>query len=707
MMKKTILLFLVITLAFSFSPLLNAGESKRSLEVKPRHRSAVMNLDPAEEQAKRQRYSIAKQRKDEIFAKISSGADLPATGTPSAVDIQMYTNSTHWQADSSGYLVWTGACYNDGSDSAIFVTINIAVYDNADNLLGEDYAYLWGGTNSKILSTGTYHNAIGSGESGFFRVWTDISYANADYLYYYFEYYTYTHTPANAMVDFSGDVYYRDYLGSLDFFGNVKNSSSNWITYFTVVAFAVLDSTNTYVLDVDWDYIDGSSYEGSSSALYPGEIGAFDLWFLFADYSETDPAPSYLHSFEWDETLASSLPEKDPPFGEFSTPLNGANVSSSIPVTGWALDDSGVEHVKIYREEGNDLVFIGDASFVEGARPDVAALYPEYPNSTRAGWGYMMLTNFLPNGGNGTYVLHAIATDVVGKTTTLGTKTIHCDNEHAVKPFGAIDTPSQGGTASGNSFINWGWVLTPQPNSIPTDGSTLRVFVDSVNLGHPTYNIYRTDLANYFPGYANSSGAAGYMYLDTTAFSNGVHTIQWTAKDSGGNSDGIGSRYFTISNTNRSAGQSGLSSGTARKAAPKASGFKRSPARELPANLARPVLVQTGYNEDSLLMAANLDENGMNQVKVREMERVEIHLTGPAQDCRVDGYLALGNRVMALPVGSNLDSRTGVFSWIPGPGHLGHFHLVFVVTEPDGSMSNKHVLLDILPQQYELKPGAQ
>jgi hypothetical protein len=161
----------------------------------------------------------------------------------------------------------------------------------------------------------------------------------------------------------------------------------------------------------------------------------------------------------------------------------------------------------------------------------------------------MLLTNFLPNGGNGTFTLTAVAEDGVGNEVILGTKTIICDNANAVKPFGAIDTPTQGGTASGSSFINWGWVLTPQPNSIPIDGSTINVYVDGVNLGHPVYNIYRQDIATLFPGYANSNGAVGYFYLDTTSYENGVHTIQWTATDNDGNTDGIGSRYFTIQNT--------------------------------------------------------------------------------------------------------------------------------------------------------------
>ncbi len=48
------------------------------------------------------------------------------------------------------------------------------------------------------------------------------------------------------------------------------------------------------------------------------------------------------------------------------------------------------------------------------------SLYPSYPGADRAGWGLLMLTNMLPAGGNGTYVLHAEASDVGGQATTLG-----------------------------------------------------------------------------------------------------------------------------------------------------------------------------------------------------------------------------------------------------------------------------------------------
>lgn len=238
------------------------------------------------------------------------------------------------------------------------------------------------------------------------------------------------------------------------------------------------------------------------------------------------------------------------PFGEFSTPADGSTVASSIPVTGWVLDDVGVESVKIYRRDGSGGIYIGDAVFVEGARPDVERAYPGYPFNYKAGWGYMMLSNFFPNSGNGEFTIYAEAVDKEGHQTNLGSKTITCDNAHAVKPFGAIDTPAQGGVASGKKYIVWGWVLTPQPNHIYENGSTIDVYVDNVKLGHPVYNIYRNDIASLFPGYANSNGAVGYFYLDTTKYENGVHTIHWAVVDSGGNMDGIGSRFFIILNSN-------------------------------------------------------------------------------------------------------------------------------------------------------------
>ncbi len=243
-----------------------------------------------------------------------------------------------------------------------------------------------------------------------------------------------------------------------------------------------------------------------------------------------------------------------PPFGVFDTPSNGQVVAGEVAVTGWALDNSSVAGVTIYRSpmageptQPNGLVYIGPATFVPGARPDIAGAYPTYPQNQAAGWGYMLLSNFLPNGGNGTFTLHAIATDDAGIAVPLGQKTIIANNGSSLLPFGTIDTPTQGETVSG-VIRNWGWALTPSPGMIPFDGSTIGVYIDNVFVGRPFYGLNRADIAAVFPGYANTNAAVGYVDFDTRTLANGVHTISWVVYDNRGGGQGIGSRYFTINN---------------------------------------------------------------------------------------------------------------------------------------------------------------
>lgn len=362
------------------------------------------------------------------------------------------------------------------------------------------------------------------------------------------------------------------------------------------------------------------------------------------------------------------------PWGTFETPEDNSTVMSSIPVTGWALHQIGIDNVKIYREmlpeEGSGLVYIGNAIFVEGARPDVETTYPGFPMNSKAGWGYMLLTNFLPNGGNGTFTLHAIATAVTSEQITLGTKTVICDNANADRPFGAIDTPIQGGTASGSNYVNWGWVLTPQPKNIHSDGSTIKIIVDGMWKGCPVYNIYRSDIATLFPGYANSEGAAGYFYLDTTLYLNGIHTIQWIAWDSSGRGDGIGSRYFSIQNPESTTGCKTLNA--ERKA--KAFNIDLADLSRIPLQESAPINITTGFNQDGIPYEVYPADNGIITIKTRELQRVEINLGQPGWV----GFHIIGNQLKPLPIGSHLDIETGIFSWGPGPGFVRLYELVFI-----------------------------
>jgi hypothetical protein len=239
------------------------------------------------------------------------------------------------------------------------------------------------------------------------------------------------------------------------------------------------------------------------------------------------------------------------PFGTVDTPANNVTVSGEVAVTGWALDDAEVAAVDIFRSpvagEGGGQIFLGRAVFIRGARPDVQAAYPAVPNNDNAGWGFMVLTNMLPNQGNGVFDLFVYAADRAGLSTLLGTRRITAANSASTKPFGTIDTPLQGETVSG-TIVNFGWALTPMPAAIPTDGSTIDVYIDGVYRGHAVYNNFRPDIAAIFPGLNNSQGAIGYYVIDTTTLANGLHTIQWVVRDNAGQTSGIGSRFFRVQN---------------------------------------------------------------------------------------------------------------------------------------------------------------
>ncbi len=224
---------------------------------------------------------------------------------------------------------------------------------------------------------------------------------------------------------------------------------------------------------------------------------------------------------------------------------------------------------------------------------------------------------------------------------------------------------------------------------------TIDVWVDGVNLGHPTYNLYRSDVASLFPEYGNTNGAGGYFDIDTTAYDNGVHSIFWTATDSGGNADGIGSRYFSILNTGSSR-ISEVSSVSAtnpgRTAAP---GFKDIIAVPLSDE---PMKFKKGYNENSLAEEVSPDADGIVPIRCRELGRIELRVSQAGN--QVEGYLVVGQRLKRLPIGSTLDSRAGTFSWIPGPGFVGTYRLVFVETDKKGDQSRKEIRFTIIPKFY-------
>jgi len=466
------------------------------------------------------------------------------------------------------------------------------------------------------------------------------------------------------------------------------------------VTFSNGSSTWTATTDAPWLQISGGSGSGA---------GAFSVSLKSGSYAPSNESGTITVTAPNAPNSPLTIPvtlrvygSGENPSGTIDTPVNNATgIQGSIAITGWATDDIGLKEVTIYRDpvigEAAYLqkvqVFVGRAVFVDGARPDVDAALAE-PFDYQAGWGYMLLTRMLPNQGNGTYKLHAYATDVEGRGVLLGTRTITCNNASSNKPFGAIDTPDQGGTVSGTTYINYGWALTPQPNSIKTDGSTILVYIDGVPVGRPSYNKYRADIATTFFGYANSGGAIGSYTFDTTTLANGVHTIGWVVTDSAGNAEGIGSRYFTVLNgsevstMNLEASTSiqemaGGGSETRVSAAVGASSGLDAASLDGTAVSTVPVYRRDGFDQNASLELAPADDRGVVRISAETLGRFTLTLSAPVRDDAggYEGYLVADGKLQALPAGSFLDKGIGDFYWQPGVGFVGNYQLVFVRTE--------------------------
>jgi hypothetical protein len=372
-----------------------------------------------------------------------------------------------------------------------------------------------------------------------------------------------------------------------------------------------------------------------------------------------------------------ALTTSQPPFGSLDTPAgDGTVLAGSIGMTGWTLDDIGVKQVELWRDlqpwettppfagaatdPRTGKVFIANATFVDGARPDVEALNPNTPFANRAGWGYLMLTWGLWNQGNGTYKFYAFGVDQEGATATIGSKTVVISNNTATKPFGSIDTPAIGGDASGPNF---GWGLTPKVNGVATckiQPSGVQYSIDSGPLQPVVYGDVRSDIAGGFPGFSNTAAAGGHAIIDWSALTNGPHTIAWLITDDCNRADGVGSRFFNVT--------TGTSAITADQPALVAAAFRR---KELVESDAA-ITVAKGFGELPVVLDPAV--LGARIVELKQGERIEVRVP---RDFDEAWQLGPDGQRRSLPVGSTWKAGEGILYWQPAEAFLGRYRIVF------------------------------
>lgn len=233
--------------------------------------------------------------------------------------------------------------------------------------------------------------------------------------------------------------------------------------------------------------------------------------------------------------LASVPASAAPPFGSFGGIVGGGNAGGGvIPLTGWALDDNGVQAVDVLV----DGVVAGRANYGR-ARAGVTARFPGLPDSALPGFAFQLDTTRYLNGN------HTVAVRVrsrAGEVVLLEPRTFNFNNvEHDLEPFGAIDFPRAQAELRGTCdpaspnrrySVVAGYALDAGTQADDAGVAYVELLVDRavvantrVDCGFSTltggqtncYGLRRLDIERNFPGLKDSPHAGFRFVLDIGA----------------------------------------------------------------------------------------------------------------------------------------------------------------------------------------------
>jgi hypothetical protein len=184
------------------------------------------------------------------------------------------------------------------------------------------------------------------------------------------------------------------------------------------------------------------------------------------------------------------------------TPVEGAQLSGTVQVGGWALDSSAaISNVAIQI----DGVTIGTASY-GGSRPDACAVYPGRVNCPNVGYDYALDTTRVANG---SHTLGILVTDASGLHQASTPVDITVSNDPSQQPTRLyIDTPTNNQVYHG-VFLFAGWAFNATSKIV-----SLKAYIDGspVDSSQITYGILRPDVCALFPGSPNCPNV-GWSYL--------------------------------------------------------------------------------------------------------------------------------------------------------------------------------------------------
>ena len=104
-------------------------------------------------------------------------------------------------------------------------------------------------------------------------------------------------------------------------------------------------------------------------------------------------------------------PTNELPLGRIDSPVEGAQIASTVTIGGWALDDRGVRTVRVYIDG-----HFANETALNTDRPDVAKAYPQYARGANLHGWTMALSVAAP----GPHIVIAQAVDTDGATRDIG-----------------------------------------------------------------------------------------------------------------------------------------------------------------------------------------------------------------------------------------------------------------------------------------------
>ncbi|HEX5855558.1 MAG TPA: hypothetical protein VFZ57_08055 [Thermoanaerobaculia bacterium] len=230
--------------------------------------------------------------------------------------------------------------------------------------------------------------------------------------------------------------------------------------------------------------------------------------------------------------------------GSIDVPVDGATVSGYVQVIGFALDGNLVSNVDVF-VDGTDpanLITTAGGANINLPRPDVIQFFPQYGGTAGRFPGYE--TSFKASlFSNGSHTLFVRITDVGGCSYFLTSRTVVIDNALNQPPFGGVDFPQPDSGVSANGILAVaGWALDDRTVD------HVDVFVDGLIERQAVTGIPRADVAANYPDNPDAILAGFILNIDSTRYSNGVHTVTVKAVDDQGQQGLLGTRRVQMFN---------------------------------------------------------------------------------------------------------------------------------------------------------------